>query len=29
VHSETITQNYIVVMAVTGDRWKVRVLQEQ
>ena len=29
VHSETVTQNYIVLMAVTGDRWKVRVLQEQ
>ena len=29
VHSENITQNYIVVMAVAGDRWKVRVLQEQ
>lgn len=29
VHSETVAQNYIVVMAVTGDRWKVRVLQEQ
>jgi len=29
VHSENITQNYMVVMAVAGDRWKVRVLQEQ
>lgn len=29
VHSENVTQDYIVVMAVTGDRWKVRVLQEQ
>jgi len=29
VHSETVTQNYVVLMAVTGDRWKVRVLQEQ
>jgi hypothetical protein len=29
VHSESITQTYMVVMAVTGDRWKVRVLQEQ
>jgi hypothetical protein len=29
VHSENITQNYLVLMAVTGDRWKVRVLQEQ
>jgi hypothetical protein len=29
VHSETVKQNYIVLMAVTGDRWKVRVLQEQ
>jgi hypothetical protein len=29
VHSENVTQSYIVVMAVAGDRWKVRVLQEQ
>jgi len=29
VHSENVTQNYIVLMAVTGDRWKVRLLQEQ
>jgi hypothetical protein len=29
VHSENIIQNYIVVMAVAGDRWKVRILQEQ
>jgi hypothetical protein len=29
VHSENITQSYMVVMAVAGDRWKVRVLQEQ
>lgn len=29
VHSETVTQEYLVLMAVTGDRWKVRVLQEQ
>ena len=29
VHSDTVTQNYVVLMAVTGDRWKVRVLQEQ
>jgi hypothetical protein len=29
VHSENITQKYVVLMAVTGDRWKVRVLQEQ
>ena len=29
VHSENVTQNYVVLMAVTGDRWKVRVLQEQ
>jgi hypothetical protein len=29
VHSENVTQSYIVLMAVTGDRWKVRVLQEQ
>lgn len=29
VHSENVTQDYTVVMAVTGDRWKVRVLQEQ
>jgi hypothetical protein len=29
IHSENITQNYLVLMAVTGDRWKVRVLQEQ
>jgi hypothetical protein len=29
VHSENVIQNYIVLMAVTGDRWKVRVLQEQ
>lgn len=29
VHSESLTQNYVVLMAVTGDRWKVRVLQEQ
>jgi hypothetical protein len=29
VHSETVTQNYVVLMAVTGDRWKVRLLQEQ
>jgi len=29
VHSETVTQNYVVLMAVTGDRWKIRLLQEQ
>ncbi len=29
VHSENVTQNYVVLMAVTGDRWKVRLLQEQ
>jgi hypothetical protein len=29
VHSEKVTQNYVVLMAVTGDRWKVRLLQEQ
>jgi hypothetical protein len=28
VHSETITQQYIVLMSVAEDRWKVRVLQE-
>ena len=28
VHSEHITQPYIVVMTVAEDRWKVRVLQE-
>jgi hypothetical protein len=29
VHSETVTQDYVVLMAVTGDRWKIRLLQEQ
>jgi hypothetical protein len=29
VHSEKITQDYVVLMAVTEDRWKIRVLQER
>jgi hypothetical protein len=28
VHSETITQHYVVLMSVAEDRWKVRMLQE-
>jgi hypothetical protein len=28
VHTEQLTQNYVVLMAVTEDRWKVRLLQE-
>jgi len=28
VHSEQVTQKYLVLMTVSEDRWKVRVLQE-
>jgi hypothetical protein len=28
VHSESITARYVVLMSVTEDRWKVRLLQE-
>jgi len=28
VHSDTVTQHYVVLMSVSEDRWKVRVLQE-
>jgi hypothetical protein len=28
VHSETVTQQYVVLMSVAEDRWKVRLLQE-
>jgi hypothetical protein len=28
VHSESITAQYVVLMSVTEDRWKVRLLQE-
>jgi hypothetical protein len=28
VHSDTVTQQYMVLMSVSEDRWKVRVLQE-
>jgi hypothetical protein len=27
IHSQPVTQNYIALMTVTEDRWKVRMLE--